>query len=78
MPNKRVQEAMNRQMDADIYFSSLYFSISSYFESINRRGFANWMRVPVLEKFYDYVNERDGDSQQGKTPRQCFGRAIYA
>jgi len=40
--------------------------MSSYFESLNLSGFANWMRVQFEEeqfhafKFVDYLNERGG------------------
>ena len=40
--------------------------MSAYFESINLKGFANWMRVQTQEelvhamKFYDYLIERGG------------------
>jgi ferritin len=66
MLNKKMQEAINSQINAEIYSSYLYLSMSAYFESINLSGFASWMRAQAQEemvhamKFYDYVNERGG------------------
>jgi ferritin len=64
--DKKMQEALNKQLNAEIYSAYLYLSMSAYFHSINLDGFANWMRVQWQEelahglKFYDYVNERGG------------------
>jgi ferritin len=66
MLNNKMQEALNSQINAEIYSSYLYLSMSAYFESINLSGFASWMRAQAQEemvhamKFYDYVNERGG------------------
>ena len=66
MLKKTMQDALNAQMNAEIYSAYLYFSMSAYFESVNLKGFANWMRVQAQEemmhamKFYDYVLERGG------------------
>jgi ferritin len=63
---KKMQEALNKQLNAELYSSYLYLSMSAYFQSVNLGGFANWMRVQGQEelahalKFYDYVNERGG------------------
>jgi ferritin len=43
MLNKRMQKAINSQINAEIYSSYLYFSMSSSFESIDLSFFANWM-----------------------------------
>lgn len=66
MLNKKIQEALNGQLNAELYSSYLYLSMSAYFQSIDLSGFANWMRVQAQEelmhamKFYDYINERGG------------------
>jgi ferritin len=66
MIDERMQEALNKQLNAELYSSYLYLSMSAYFQSVNLGGFANWMRVQAQEelahamKFYDYVNERGG------------------
>jgi ferritin len=62
----RMQEALNKQINAELYSSYLYLSMSAYFQSVNLTGFAHWMRVQAREelahamKFYDHVIERGG------------------
>ena len=66
MLNTKIQEAFNKQINAELYSSYLYLSMSAYFESISLKGFANWMRVQAQEellhamKFFTFVNERGG------------------
>ncbi len=66
MLEERMQDALNEQINAELYSSYLYFSMSAYFESISLKGFANWMRVQAMEelthakRFYNYVIERGG------------------
>jgi len=66
MMSGKLQEALNEQVNAELYSAYLYLSMAAYFESTNLPGFANWMRVQAQEelthamKIYDYVNERRG------------------
>jgi ferritin len=66
MFTEKMQEALNKQINAELYSSYLYLSMSAYFQSVSLSGFANWMRVQAQEelvhamKFYDFVNERNG------------------
>ena len=66
MLSEKMQEALNRQINAELYSAYFYLSMSAYYESIGLAGFANWMRVQYQEetfhglKFYDYVNSRGG------------------
>jgi ferritin len=66
MIDEKMQEALNKQLNAELYSAYLYLSMSTHFQSVNLGGFANWMRVQAREellhamKFYDYVNERGG------------------
>ncbi len=61
-----LEKAINSQINAELYSSYLYVSMSSYFSSVNLKGFAHWMRVQVQEelvhavKFYDYLVGRGG------------------
>jgi len=62
----KIEKAINSQINAELYSSYLYLSMSSYFSSINFDGFASWMQVQAQEelmhamKFYNYVVERGG------------------
>jgi ferritin len=66
MISKKMQEALNGQLNAELYSSYLYLSMAAYFLSLNLGGFANWMRVQAQEedmhamKFYNFINERGG------------------
>jgi ferritin len=66
MISKKMQAALNGQVEAEFYSAYLYLSMSAYLESIDLKGFANWMRVQYqeevshAEKIFDHVIERDG------------------
>jgi len=66
MLTDKLEKALNDQLNAELYSSYLYLSMSAYFTGHNLAGFANWMRVQAQEelvhvmKFYDYIGERGG------------------
>lgn len=66
MINKTMQDALNEQINAELYSAYLYLSMSAYFEDAGLAGFANWMRIQFEEeqahamKFFDYLTERGG------------------
>jgi ferritin len=66
MLKAKIEAAINDQINAELYSSYLYLSMSAYFESIDLKGFANWMKIQAQEelihvgKFFDFVNERSG------------------
>lgn len=66
MLSKKLEQAINKQINAEIYSSYLYESMAAYYESINLKGFAHWMYVQALEektharRFFNYVNDRGG------------------
>ncbi len=66
MLNQKIEAALNSQINAEIFSSYLYLSMSAYFDSQNLAGMANWMRFQAQEelihvmKFFDFTNERDG------------------
>ncbi|MHC4343371.1 MAG: ferritin [Planctomycetota bacterium] len=66
MIGKKMQNALNEQVNAELYSAYLYLAMEAFFESANLPGFANWMRVQTQEelshamKIYDYVGERGG------------------
>ncbi|HUS47598.1 MAG TPA: ferritin-like domain-containing protein, partial [Phycisphaerae bacterium] len=63
---KKIEDAFNDQLNAETYSAYLYWSMSAYFESINFRGLARWMRVQAQEemghamKFFDFICRRGG------------------
>lgn len=66
MISKKLQDALNKQVNAEIYSAYLYLSMSSYFEEIGLSGFSNWMELQAAEEFsharriYRYLYERGG------------------
>ena len=66
MLNEKVQDAFNKQINAEIHSSYLYLSMAAYFESQNLKGMASWMRLQVNEelahgmKFFDFIHDRGG------------------
>jgi ferritin len=66
MISKKMEKALNGQLNAELYSAYLYLSMAAYFESVALAGFANWMRVQNAEeqlhamKFYDYIIGRGG------------------
>ncbi|WP_372714623.1 ferritin [Ilyobacter sp.] len=64
--NKRVEDALNEQVNKEFYSAYLYLSMNAYFSEKNLNGFANFMRVQYQEeishgmKIFDYIMERGG------------------
>lgn len=63
---KKIETAMNKQINREFYSAYLYLSMSAYFQRLNLEGFAHWMRVQAGEeqshalKFFDHIVERGG------------------
>ncbi len=66
MLEAEMEQALNDQVNAELYSSYLYLSMASYLAEENLGGFANWMRIQAQEevvhamKIYDYILERGG------------------
>jgi ferritin len=66
MLSKTMQDALNKQLNMELYSAYVYASLSAYFEHENLNGFAHWMGMQVQEeamhakKFYDYINDAGG------------------
>ena len=66
MLSSKVQDAFNKQINAELYSGYLYLSMAAYFESKDLKGMANWMTVQAGEerahamRFYDFINDRSG------------------
>lgn len=66
MINKRIEEAINSQINAELFSAYLYKSMGAYFADKNLTGMASWMNVQSSEemthasKLYDYMVERGG------------------
>ena len=66
MIKEKMQNALNNHVNAEVYSAYIYLSMSAYFESINLRGFAHWMKVQAKEevghamRIYNHLIERGG------------------
>jgi ferritin len=62
--NKRLEQAINEQINAEIWSAYLYLSMSAHFGAQGFSGFANWFKIQWQEelthamKFFDYLIER--------------------
>ena len=66
MLSKKIETALNKQMNLEMYSSYIYLAIAAYFDEKNLEGFAHWMKLQAQEelmhsiKIFDHILERDG------------------
>ena len=71
MLNKKIEDALNKQINAEMYSANLYYAMSAYFESLSLKGFAKWLRIQSLEelthvqRFFAYMHDRGGRALVG-------------
>jgi ferritin len=86
MISKKMADAINEQINAELYSSYLYLSMAADFGSKIRKGAAHWMRLQAHEelghamKFYDYLNERGAPVKLKaiKQPKQAWKTMLEA
>ncbi len=91
MLSKKMEDALNKQCNAELYSAYLYLSMVAYFQSLNLPGSANWMTCQTQEevlhamKFFNFVNERGGRARLSaiegpkvdwKSPLEAFEDAL--
>lgn len=91
MIDEEIEEAINDQINAEMYSAYLYLSMAADFAEKNLDGFENWMRIQAKEemshamKFYDYLQERGGrvklreieePKNEWETPLEAFEDAL--
>ncbi|WP_045222937.1 ferritin [Desulfonatronum thioautotrophicum] len=66
MLSSRMEQALNDQVNAELYSAYLYLAMAAYFSEQNLEGFTHWMNMQSQEelthamKFYAFINERGG------------------
>ena len=66
MMTEKLQDALNRQIIAELWSANLYLSMSFYFRKQGFDGFAHWMKEQSREEtehacmFADYLIKRGG------------------
>ncbi|HNX07265.1 MAG TPA: ferritin [Bacteroidales bacterium] len=69
MLSKKMEKALNDQINAEFFSAFLYLSMSAYFTRKNLPGFANWLKIQYQEEsahamlFFNYLNERGGKAE---------------
>ena len=84
MLNERMEEALNEQLNKEMYSSYLYLAMSAYSSNVGLPGFAHWFRVQVQEenihamKLFNYINDQGGrvKLKEIKEPPFEFGTAM--
>ena len=67
MLSKKVQKALNEQINAELYSTYIYLSMSNQLFLQNFPGMAAWMKAQATEerghamKIYDYLHGRNGE-----------------
>ncbi|MGC9055271.1 MAG: ferritin [Candidatus Saccharicenans sp.] len=87
MISKKMEEAINQQINEELYSAYLYLSMAGYFAEQNLMGFYNWLFVQYheelahAEKFFKYLIERGGQvrltaikgpERTWKSPKDAF------
>lgn len=66
MQNEKMIQAVNDQVNKELFSAYFYLAMQAYFSSLNLDGFANYFRVQVQEErdhalgFFNYLNKIGG------------------
>ena len=64
--NKKIEQAFNDHLNAELFSSYLYLAMANCFTAKNLDGMASWMRLQAEEerghgmKFLDFIHQRGG------------------
>jgi len=91
MPSKKVESALNQQIQSEFYSAYLYLSMSAYCQEIHLDGFAHWLQVQSKEeighamRLYNHLDNRGGrvilraidrPPENFKSPRRMFEQIL--
>ncbi|HRX76242.1 MAG: ferritin [Candidatus Cloacimonetes bacterium] len=91
MISKKLEKAINEQINKELFSEYLYISMQAWFANQNLDGMANWMDAQGKEerfhamKFFNYIIERggkvtlkpiEGPTTEFKTPLKAFQMAF--
>ena len=66
MLSKKMEDALNEQINAELWSAYLYLSMGMQFENSGMAGVANWFKIQFKEEqahaeiFMNYINQRGG------------------
>jgi len=86
MISKKMETALNEQINKEFYSAYLYLAMSAYCNKLNMPGTEHWFRMQYNEevihmtKMFDYVMQHGGDAHlmQIDEPPQEFGTVMEA
>ena len=64
MISKKLETALNKQFNQELYNSNLYLSMTGFFADQSLNGFANWMKIQAeeerqhAERFFNFMIDR--------------------
>lgn len=67
MISKKMQDALNEQVNKEFFSAYMYLAMSGYCNTLGLPGFAHWMRMQYEEeimhvtKMYDYIQNQGGE-----------------
>ena len=84
MIGKKTLKLMNEQIVKEYYSGWLYMQMAAYFEKMNLKGFAHWLRIQAQEEachgliFFNHICDRGEAVQLGAVagPDQDFKSAL--
>ncbi len=91
MPSKKIESALNQQIQSEFYSAYLYLSMSAYCQETHLDGFAHWLQAQSKEeighamRLYNYLNDRGGrvilqaidrPPENFKSPRRMFEQIL--
>jgi ferritin len=70
MISQKMENALNEQVNKEMYSAYLYMSMSSYSDSVGLKGFANWFMVQYHEdlRIHTETRGKGGGRSDSKTP----------
>lgn len=84
MISKKMQDALNEQVNKEFYSAYMYLAMSAYTNGIGLPGFSHWFRMQYEEeimhvtKMYDYIMDQGGTVQLKaiEQPEQEYGTPL--
>ncbi|SES68731.1 ferritin [Methanococcoides vulcani] len=84
MISEKMADALNSQINKEMYSAYLYMAMSAYSSNIGLNGFANWFMVQYQEemvhamKLYNYISDVGApvELMEIEKPPQDFGTAL--
>ncbi len=72
MISKKMNEALNKQLNFELYSAYVYLAMAANADSMGLKGFSNWFHVQYQEelfhadRFYAYILEKEGEIELEK------------